>query len=310
MLSTVDLVPTRPRDGVGAVAICLVGTGTPTSWFASPVSAAQQPAQKPVLNFGENTTPGPNTKPGGRRRACTLVAACLWAIIHENPDGSFAPGLATSWRYVGDDNETFEFTFRQGAHFSDGTEVTASAVKTWLEYFANAKGPYVDQLNLKSVSTVGEWTVVMREKSPTPELASTLADTDIGYVASPKAVANPSLLDEGTDGAGPYVVVPSQSVAGSEYTLVPNAYYYDPSAIRFSKVVVKIISQPSTMLEGDQIRPARGGQTMNALYCEATVSSSPSMYWKAISRRTVLEADTIPLFNFDAFWFTTRMSRA
>ena len=49
---------------------------------------------------------------------------------------------------------------------------------------------------------------------------------------------------------------------------------------------------------------------MNALYCEATVSSSPSMYWKAISRRTVLEADTIPLFNFDAFWFTTRMSRA
>jgi peptide/nickel transport system substrate-binding protein len=61
--------------------------------------------------------------------------------------------------------------------------------------------------------------------------------------------AGPSALDEGTDGAGPYVVVPSQSVAGSQYTLVPNAYYYDPSAIRFSKVVVKIISQPSTMLE-------------------------------------------------------------
>ena len=208
-----------------------------------------RPSREARSNCWREHASRPEPKPGGRRRACTLVAVCLRRHSPREPRRELFPGLATSWRYVGDDNETFEFTLRQGAHFSDGTEVTASAVKSWFEYFANAKGPYVDQLNLKSVSTVGEWTVIMHEKSPSPELASTLADTDIGYVASPKASANPSVLDEGTDGAGPYVVVPSQSVAGSQYTLVPNAYYYDPCAIRFSKVVVKIISQPSTLLE-------------------------------------------------------------
>lgn len=50
-------------------------------------------------------------------------------ITHLNPDGTVAPALATSWSYVGTGNETFEFTLRHDARFSDGTPVTASAVK-------------------------------------------------------------------------------------------------------------------------------------------------------------------------------------
>ncbi len=224
---------------------------------------AQTSAQAPTLTFGENTLPGPNLNPADDDGPISLSLLAYAAIVHENGDGSFSPGLATSWHYVGGDNETFEFTLRQGAHFSDGTEVTASAVKTWIDYFANAKGPFVEELNLKSVSTNGEWTVVMHEKSPTPELETILAG-DVGYVASPKAVADPSSLDVGTDGAGPYMVVPSQSIANSQYSLVPNPYYYDPSAIRFSKVLVKIISQPSTMLEAirsGQLEVAQGDST-------------------------------------------------
>ena len=45
------------------------------------------------------------------------------------------------------------------------------------------------------------------------------------------------------------MAVPAQSIPGSVYTFTPNPYFYDQSAIHFSTVVVKIISQTSTMLE-------------------------------------------------------------
>ena len=58
---------------------------------------------------------------------------------------------------------------------------------------------------------------------------------------------HPSSLSTGTDGAGPYQAVSSQAVSGSQYVFIPNKNYYDQSAIRFSKVIVKIIPQPTTL---------------------------------------------------------------
>ena len=49
-------------------------------------------------------------------------------LIWENDNGSLSPGLATSWRYVGTGNKTFELTIRSGAKFADGEPVTPQAV--------------------------------------------------------------------------------------------------------------------------------------------------------------------------------------
>lgn len=60
------------------------------------------------------------------------------SLPHINPDGTISPALATSWRYVGTGNTTFELTLRHDARFSDGTPLTASAVKAYFGYLLTA----------------------------------------------------------------------------------------------------------------------------------------------------------------------------
>jgi ABC-type transport system substrate-binding protein len=39
---------------------------------------------------------------------------------------------------------------------------------------------------------------------------------------------------------------------------------------------------------------------------EAATAPNAAPYWRAMTERTVAEADQIPVFNFDAFWFTAK----
>lgn len=174
-------------------------------------------------------------------------------LINVKPTGGYSPGLATSWRYVGRGNTTFELTLRKNARFSDGTAVTADAVKTWLDYFAEAGGPFVARMGpLKAVKTVGRWTVRLELGAPNPGVVDVIATQNWGAVASPKAVAKPSTLGSKAYGAGPYTLAPSESVTGDHYTYVPNRYYYDKSRIRFSKIVMKVIGNSSSMYQAFQ----------------------------------------------------------
>jgi ABC-type transport system substrate-binding protein len=45
---------------------------------------------------------------------------------------------------------------------------------------------------------------------------------------------------------------------------------------------------------------------LDGLVKKAQISSNPGRYWQAVTRRTVLQADEIPVFNFNAFWYTTK----
>jgi peptide/nickel transport system substrate-binding protein len=214
---------------------------------------AAQTGDRSVLTIGVNS--GRVSLNPARGVVLPLQFLSNAALTHENPDGTLAPALATSWHYVGTGNENFELTLRQDARFSDGTPVTASAVKTWIEYFVKANGPLAAGMSIKSIDAVGQWTVDIHLNTPNPLVPNLLADTTtggFGLLSSPAAVANPSILDTETYGAGPYVIDPAQTVGGSQdgahYVFVPNKYYYDKSAIHFSKVIVKVIIQPSTML--------------------------------------------------------------
>jgi peptide/nickel transport system substrate-binding protein len=228
-------------------------------------------AAKPVLTFGINTgfvstnpaldTDGPET---------TIRDLEYAFLFHLNPNGTAAPELATSWHYVGTGNTSFEFTLRQDARFSDGEQVNAQAVKEWLTYLGKADGPYAGWISIRSVQTVGDWTDIVHLAAPNPSLPFLLSDqVPIGAIVAPKAIANPALLANGSYGAGPYVEVASQSVENDHYTLVPNQYYYDPSAIHFSQIVAKIITQPSTMLEAIE-----SGEVQLAVGDPTTVSAA------------------------------------
>ncbi len=243
----------KNKLGLGAVfALAMTLGSAPVVVTADSASATGSTAALPVLTIGlTNYTPTPNPAISGGGDQSMPIDLAYTSLTHINPDGTISPALATSWRYVGTGNTTFEFTLRHDARFSDGSPVTASAVKAYFDYFESAKGPTLSIIPpITSVAAVGEWTVVIHLGAPSPELPYILSEADsVAFIISPKALSDPKALGTETDGAGPYVAVPSQSIPGSIYTFTPNPYFYDQSDIHFSKVVVKVITQPSTLLE-------------------------------------------------------------
>lgn len=177
------------------------------------------------------------------------------SILHVNPNGTYGSGLAVSWHFYTTgrgNNKDFEFTLRHNARFSDGTPVTAQAVVTWMKYFESQTGLFQPQMGpIRSINASGKWTVQIHLNTPNPLVPYLLSEVgNWGAVESPKAVADPSKLSSGTYGAGPYMLDSSQTVTNSQYTFVPNPYYYNKKAVHWSKVIVKIIlANPSAVLD-------------------------------------------------------------
>jgi peptide/nickel transport system substrate-binding protein len=69
-----------------------------------------------------------------------------------------------------------------------------------------------------------------------------------GYIIGPAGIKTPSSLLHSTDGAGPYELEPSATIAGSEYTFIPNPYFYDPAAVHYAKVIIHVIPVMSSDL--------------------------------------------------------------
>ncbi|MEV8516089.1 ABC transporter substrate-binding protein [Dactylosporangium sp. NPDC051484] len=241
----------------------MTGIAVLTACGGGSTDASSGSAGKTELRIGLQTA-GTSLNPAvnGSGSSTQISALTNAAITHIQPDGSVSPGLATSWHYVGSGNTQFQFTLRQDAKFSDGSPVTSQAVKGWLEYFAKAGGSFAKSIPISSIDTTDDHTVVLHLSSPNPIVPYLLSEVfNIGFVASPAAVADPASLATNPAGAGPYQVVPSESVANDHYTFVPNKHYYDQSKIKYNKVTVKIIPQASTMLaalQSNQLDVASG----------------------------------------------------
>ncbi|WP_158688019.1 MULTISPECIES: ABC transporter substrate-binding protein [Actinomycetes] len=172
------------------------------------------------------------------------------SLIRRNPNGSFAPGLASSWRFLGSGNRQFELTLRQGVKFANGEVVDARSVKASLEYFLK-NSPLASNIGKidKVEATSGE-TVLLYLAEGNPILPFLLSDqVPAGSVISPQGLATPSALDTVPAGAGPYVLDPAGTVANDHYSFVPNRNYYDQSAIKYGKVTVRIIPDDTAMLQ-------------------------------------------------------------
>ena len=173
-------------------------------------------------------------------------------LIVQASDGSYQPGLAVSWAY-GPKNESFALKLRSGVRFSDGTALTADAVKAWIEYEmkpGNGGSTYLSAL--QSVDVTGPLELTLKFSRPTPDLEQVFGQIlALGMIGSP-TTAKSGALTAKTDGAGPYMLDASATVPGSTYTYVPNPYYWDKSAVHWTKVVVKVISSSTTTLQALQ----------------------------------------------------------
>ncbi|MFI6961751.1 ABC transporter substrate-binding protein [Streptomyces sp. NPDC050255] len=172
------------------------------------------------------------------------------SLIRLGPKGKFEPGLATSWKYVGEGNREFQLTIRSGVKFADGTPVTVDAVVKSLKFaFADPVNPIAQTIGKATVEASGDDTVTIKVPQSNPELEWLLSSTThFSSIISAKGLAGPKALGHRTFGAGPYVLDEKATVSGDHYTFTPNRNYYNKSAIRYDKIVVKVVSSTNSAL--------------------------------------------------------------
>lgn len=226
--------------GVGLLAGCTPGTPGTASTGGPAVLRVGISADLTGLNPATTRTDRP------------IKPLAYESLIQLNSAGKYVPGLAASWSYF-DGNKGFELKLRPDAKFSDGTPVDAKAVKAWIDYMGVAGGPYTGRLGkITSIEIVGDLTVRLHLAAPYPSVEGILATTPWGQIAAPSAVASPKTLNTETVGAGSYKLDAARSVSGDSYVFMPNEYYYDKAAVQWSEIDVKVISNPTSMLQAIQ----------------------------------------------------------
>jgi peptide/nickel transport system substrate-binding protein len=205
-------------------------------------------------------------------------------LIVQRSDGSLAPGLAASWSYTGTGNTTFVLQLRSGVKFSDGSPLTAQDVVNDLNYVVKSAGQMSPFFAGDTFTATGPLTVTIKAASPNPDFPQILTQDDVvGDIISAKGLQTPSLLGTQTFGAGPYMLDAAATVSGDQYTYVPNPNYYDKAAVHWKKVVIKVITDPQSMLNAmktGQIEVANGDPTTIAAARQAglTVTSTPDLW--------------------------------
>jgi peptide/nickel transport system substrate-binding protein len=169
-------------------------------------------------------------------------------LIDLTSTGKLAPALATSWKYTDSSLTTFQLTLRSGVKFSDGKPLTAALVVKSIERAKKSAGvaaPYAAEI--KSEDATNAHTVTLHLVQSNPTIAQVLTQRYlVGSIVGPDGQADPSTLGTTTDGAGPYMIDASATVANDHYTYVPNPYYWDKASVHFKKFTVRVIPNPQT----------------------------------------------------------------
>lgn len=267
--------PARRRRRIAAAAVltaitlaaagCAGGGATASSSTGSAASSVGS-----TLTIADTAFPTTMDPGGGQNAYNQYYDLAYDPLIVQTVSGGFAPGLATSWSY-GPDNESFSFTLRTGVRFSDGSAFNADAVKAWIEHELKVPGgaglTYLD--NLTTIDVTSPTALTLHFSKPTPQLPLVFSQAlEMGEIGSPKALTG-NYLSTHTDGAGEYVLDTAQTVVGDQYTFTPNPYYWNPKAIHWKKIVIRVITNPTTTLQAMQ-----SGQVQLAV--QQQVSSIPT----------------------------------
>lgn len=224
-----------------------------------------------TLQFNEPVSANPALE-GTSESDIAFGALDYDSLIYQLGNGQYVGDLATSWGYApGSKNQVFDLTLRKNVRFSDGSLLTPASVVNSLEYFKEAHGPQAGYLaTLSSAKATGADTVRLTFSAPEPNLPFLLSQyQDIGQIIGPQGLANPKTLTTTSDGTGPYVLSAAQSVANSQYVFTLNPHYWNPAAVHYRQVVVKVITDAQTALSA-----AESGQVDALLSLPSTAQQS------------------------------------
>ncbi|WP_419863597.1 ABC transporter substrate-binding protein [Candidatus Poriferisodalis sp.] len=230
-----------------------------------------------TLSFGVVGAP-PSLNPGiGDPAFGALYQWAYDSLVIMQPDGSFAPNLAVEFGYTDDQNMRYELTLREGVKFSDGTDLDAGALKTYLEYVRSQPTALAQALaSVTDIEITGPRSVALVLSTPDPGMSFFFAQgSGVGNVISSAALETPETLDLGTAGAGPYMLVSEESTPNDTYTFVPNPHYWNPARIHWDEVIVRVIPNSSSIIEAiraGQLQAAQGDATTMSAAAEGGIT--------------------------------------
>lgn len=208
------------RLGVSALALALVAVsaaacGNSTSGAGGSTSS--------TLTLGYDSDPAPQGYDpllygAGQRLFYESVYQSLFA---EGADGQAVPQLVSSFSY-NKANTQMTLKLTSGVTFTDGSRLRAQLVKDNLDRRSNsklqsyagfAKGGATE---IKDVTAPSSDTVVITFAAPQAKFQTYLAGVP-GMIVGQRAISDPSTLNQGPDGSGPYRM--TTAVKGNSYTM-------------------------------------------------------------------------------------------
>ena len=184
---------------------------------------------------------------GAQFRPLTLAYA---SVTNVNAAGNPTPGLASSWTYNATGTEV-TFHIRPGLKFSDGTPVNAAAIKDAIIRAKTQQNSALieDLAPVKSVTTSGDYNVEVNLDHPDFQIPLVFGERVL-LVASPKAAADPTKLDQFPVGAGPFIA--TKIIPGQEAIFKKNPGYWDAKDIHIQSVELFDAPAPATVVAGLQ----------------------------------------------------------
>ena len=168
-----------------------------------------------------------------------------------NEDGSVSPLLAESWT-AAPDLKTYTFKLRKGVKFQNGEPFDSAAVKFSFDRAAAPTSTNKDKSlfqSFESVTAPDGDTIVITLKYSEPNFPFLMGQATAAII-EPKSAPTDGTQPVGT---GPYQL--GAWAKGSSITLTKWADYRNATAIKLSKVTIRIISDPAAqvaaLLSGD-----------------------------------------------------------
>jgi peptide/nickel transport system substrate-binding protein len=231
--------------GVG-LAVALSACGGAASGSATAATSSDAVLKWATTYFPVHWDPVVNGA-GAQFRPLTLAYA---SVTNVNAAGDPTPGLASSWTYNATGTEV-TFHIRPGLKFSDGTPVNAAAIKDAIIRAKTQQNSALieDLAPVKSVTTSGDYNVEVNLDHPDFQIPLVFGERVL-LVASPKAAADPTRLDQFPVGAGPFIA--TKIVPGQEAIFKKNPGYWDAKDIHIQSVELFDAPAPATVVAGLQ----------------------------------------------------------
>jgi peptide/nickel transport system substrate-binding protein len=179
----------------------------------------------------------------------------FWDLLVENHNNTLAPGLATSWKAIG--NDTWEFKLRRDVKWQDGTPFTASDVIYSYQRARNVPGTiatFAGYLRtIASVSAPDPYTLIIKTNTPTPDLPLNLTSVHIvSKHVGEKSSSEDYNAGRAMVGSGPYKFV--SYTPGDRVVMTRNDAYWGAKPI-WEKVNYRYVSNAAArtadLLSGD-----------------------------------------------------------